>query len=70
MAMHQEIFDYLLKLVLIGDSGVGKSNILTRYTKDEFQLNSLATVGVTKCLYVEVEFATRSVNIDSRIIKA
>ena len=44
--MQTEEYDYLLKLVLIGDSGVGKSNILTRYTKDEFHPNSLATVGV------------------------
>ena len=44
--MSNETYDYLLKLVLIGDSGVGKSNILTRYTKDEFNLHSLATVGV------------------------
>ena len=28
--------DYLLKIVIIGDSGVGKSNILTRFTKNEF----------------------------------
>lgn len=46
--MNSGTCDYLLKLVLIGDSGVGKSNILTRYTKDEFNLNSLATIGVSR----------------------
>ena len=30
--------DYLFKIVLIGDSGVGKSNLLSRFTKDEFNL--------------------------------
>ena len=44
--MAHDEYDYLLKLVLIGDSGVGKSNILARYTRDEFLPNSLATVGV------------------------
>ena len=29
-----ENYDYLFKIVLIGDSGVGKSNLLLRYTKD------------------------------------
>jgi len=33
-------YDFLLKLVLLGDSGVGKSNLLLRYTKDEFKMVS------------------------------
>lgn len=31
-----EEYDFLFKLVLIGSSGVGKSNILSRYTKNQF----------------------------------
>ncbi|KAL5993294.1 Ras-related protein RABA2a [Asimina triloba] len=47
-----EEYDYLFKVVLIGDSGVGKSNLLSRFTRNEFFLESKSTIGV--------EFATRS----------
>ena len=49
-------------MVVIGDSGVGKSNLLSRFTRDEFNLESKSTIGV--------EFATRSVNIEGKTIKA
>ncbi|KAH8102950.1 ras-domain-containing protein [Cristinia sonorae] len=55
-------FDYLFKVVLIGDSGVGKSNLLSRFTRNEFNLESKSTIGV--------EFATRSLNVDGKNIKA
>ena len=51
-----ESYDLLYKIIIIGDSNVGKSNILSRYTKDQFQGNSKATVGVelgTKFVKVE-----------------
>ncbi|KAL4312485.1 hypothetical protein GQ457_01G041920 [Hibiscus cannabinus] len=54
--------DYLFKLVLIGDAAVGKSNLLTRFTKNEFSLESKSTIGV--------EFATRNVHINNKVIKA
>jgi len=55
-------YDYLFKVVLIGDSGVGKSNLLSRFTRNEFNLESKSTIGV--------EFATRSVSIEGKTIKA
>ncbi|KAF3333993.1 ras-related protein Rab2BV [Carex littledalei] len=55
-------YDYLFKIVLIGDSGVGKSNILSRFTRNEFCLESKSTIGV--------EFATRTVEIEGKTIKA
>jgi len=55
-------YDYLFKVVLIGDSGVGKSNLLSRFTRNEFNLESKSTIGV--------EFATRSIQVDGKTIKA
>jgi len=54
-------YDYLFKIVLTGDSGVGKTNILSRFTKNEFNLEAKSTIGV--------EFATRSINFDGKTIK-
>ncbi|VVT51791.1 uncharacterized protein SAPINGB_P003214 [Magnusiomyces paraingens] len=55
-------YDFLFKVVLIGDSGVGKSNILGRFTRNEFNIESRSTIGV--------EFATRTVTVDGKTIKA
>jgi GTPase SAR1 family protein len=52
-ARDEEVYDYLFKVVMIGDSGVGKSNLLMRYTKGDFNLESKTTIGV--------EFATKSI---------
>lgn len=52
-------YDYLFKVVLIGDSGVGKSNLLSRFTRNEFSLESKSTIGV--------EFATRSIQVRARL---
>ena len=57
-----EEYDYLFKVVLIGESGVGKSNLLSRFTRNEFCLESKSTIGV--------EFATRSIQVDGKTIKA
>lgn len=57
-----ETYDYLFKVVMIGDSGVGKSNLLLRYTKSDFNMVSKTTIGV--------EFATKKVTTqDGKNIK-
>jgi len=58
----QEEYDYLYKVVLIGDSNVGKSNLLSRFTRNEFNLETKSTIGV--------EFATRSITTENKTIKA
>lgn len=49
------------KVVIIGDSGVGKSNLMTRYTTNEFSQDTPATIGV--------EFMTKSIKIEGRDAK-
>lgn len=39
-------YDHLFKLVLIGDSGVGKSCILLRFADDSFTESYITTIGV------------------------
>ncbi|KAF8822100.1 Ras-related protein Rab11 [Cardiosporidium cionae] len=63
MAKGGEHYNFLYKLVLIGDSGVGKSNLLAKFARDEFNLESKSTIGV--------EFATKTVTLEEReVIKA
>jgi len=60
--MGEEDYDMIFKVVLLGDSGVGKSNILSRYLKNEFSYDTKTTVGV--------EFGAKSIEIEDFKIKA
>lgn len=49
-----ELYD-LLKIVILGDSGVGKTNIISQYIENSFLLGSISTIGVefyTKKLFI------------------
>ncbi|NXJ16189.1 RB11A protein, partial [Odontophorus gujanensis] len=48
-------------VVLIGDSGVGKSELLSRFTHNEFNMESKSTIGV--------EFTTPSIQVDNKTVK-
>merc|ERR1711871_481635 len=54
-------YDYLIKLLLIGDSGVGKSCLLCRYSDDEFNNNFITTIGI--------DFKIRTIELDGQKIK-
>ncbi|KAK9130100.1 hypothetical protein Sjap_010587 [Stephania japonica] len=60
--MANQKIDYVFKIVLIGDSAVGKSQILSRFARNEFSVDSKATIGV--------EFQTRTVVIQHKSVKA
>ena len=62
MVMSSNVLMFVVAVVLIGDSGVGKSNLLSRFTRDEFNLESKSTIGV--------EFATKSMQTEGKTIKA
>ncbi|MCO5589127.1 hypothetical protein L7F22_043093 [Adiantum nelumboides] len=62
MADYSQKIDYVFKVVLIGDSAVGKSQLLNRFARNEFTLDSKATIGV--------EFQTRTIVVDQKTVKA
>mmetsp|Transcript_27822 Transcript_27822/g.41062 ORF Transcript_27822/g.41062 Transcript_27822/m.41062 type:complete len:212 (-) Transcript_27822:319-954(-) len=57
----QRDYDHLFKLVLIGDSGVGKSCLLLRFADDAFTESYISTIGV--------DFRFRTVKIDKKTVK-
>lgn len=56
MKKEKEGYDYLSKLVIIGDSGVGKTNILIRFCEKDFKDNYVATIGV--------DFKMKTINVE------
>ena len=44
--MAEEHYDHLVKILLIGESGVGKTCILQRFNRDDFLVNHLATIAI------------------------
>jgi Ras-related protein Rab-1A len=54
-------YDYLFKLLLIGNSGVGKSCLLLRYADNAFTDNFFNTIGV--------DFKIRTIDLDGKVLK-
>lgn len=54
-------YDYLFKILLIGNSGVGKSSLLLRFADDTFTDNFMPTIGV--------DFKIRTLEVDGKTIK-
>lgn len=57
----QGAYDYLIKLLLIGDSGVGKSCLLLRFSDDSFTPSFITTIGI--------DFKIRTITLDGKRIK-
>ena len=60
--MDEDNYEMMFKVVLVGDSFVGKTNIMSKYLKNEFHEDSKATVGV--------EFGSKQFKIEGHTIKA
>lgn len=54
-------YDYLFKLLIIGDSGVGKSSLMNRFSDNIFTESYINTIGV--------DFKIRTINMDGKMIK-
>merc|ERR1740136_5277 len=54
-------FDYLLKVVMVGDSGVGKSSLLKRFSSREFTGDYISTIGV--------DFEIKTLEVDGKTVK-
>lgn len=62
MGREEQEYEYLYKIVLIGDSGVGKTNLLERLAHNRFNTSTRSTIGV--------EFDTKCFIVDGKKIKA
>jgi Ras-related protein Rab-1A len=54
-------FDLLFKVLLIGDSGTGKSCLLIRFAEDDFSDNYISTIGV--------DFKIKTITVDGKTVK-
>ncbi|CAG8705921.1 3810_t:CDS:2, partial [Cetraspora pellucida] len=54
-------YDYLIKLLLIGDSGVGKAELLLCFSDDSFTPSFITTIGI--------DFKIRTIELDGKRIK-
>jgi len=61
MAGALDDYDFIFKILLIGDSGVGKSCLLLRFADDKYSESFISTIGV--------DFKIRTVNINGKVIK-
>ena len=59
--MNQKEYDYIFKILLIGNSAVGKSSLLMRFADDIFTDNFLPTIGV--------DFKIRTIESSGSIVK-
>ena len=59
--LENEVYDYIFKVVIVGESGVGKSSLIKRFCDESFSLDLKPTIGV--------EFESKTLAIDSSVVK-
>ncbi len=59
--MQQDRYDYAIKYIVIGDVGVGKTSLISRFITGQFNPNHDLTVGI--------EFGDKKVNVNNRTVK-
>lgn len=59
--MAKQAYDYLFKILLIGDSGVGKTCILCRFSDDSFNPSFISTIGI--------DFKMKTIELNGKKIK-
>ncbi len=62
MEFNEEGEEYLFKIVVVGNSNVGKTNIISRYTTDEFSEDTQNTIGVDFKVY-QTDFDEKEITI-------
>eukprot|EP00002_Diphylleia_rotans_P039620 TRINITY_DN9224_c0_g1_i1.p1 TRINITY_DN9224_c0_g1~~TRINITY_DN9224_c0_g1_i1.p1 ORF type:complete len:206 (+),score=43.34 TRINITY_DN9224_c0_g1_i1:43-660(+) len=61
MASSPESYDHIFKLLLVGDSGVGKSSIMNRFCTGQYEEDNTSTIGV--------DFKIKLINIGDKRVK-
>ena len=68
-------YDHLLKLIIIGDSSVGKTCLLLRFSEDSFPVSHMPTIGTSisfpfvNFFCVGIDFKIKTINIDEKRVK-
>ena len=57
----EEEYDFVFKIIFVGTTDTGKTNLINKYINNEFSINIRPTVGV--------EFTSKNVNINGRKIE-
>jgi len=60
-ARNSNRFDYIFKIVVVGDASCGKTSLISRFVDDTFATQTLSTIGV--------DFRVRTVTVDGVVVK-
>lgn len=61
MEANVELYNYLIKILILGDAKVGKTSLLTRFTDNTFDESHTPTIGI--------DFKQRLMEVREKIVK-